>query len=135
MFKKVVVSTGCTITVDHAFSREMAQDWIGYASATDSSWVGVLEKRHRHWFKSQPSMQWWANPNPDLDLTPDLTNFPNPTGFGFALKMFRSMDLDLSFFKVVDLNFFGRVDLHLDLKIGLDLDLRLLGFARLCFHE
>ncbi len=37
--------------------------------------------------------QWWANPNPDL------TNFSNPDGFGFVLKMFKSVDLDLSFFE------------------------------------
>ena len=41
--------------------------------------------------------QWWANPNPDLDLNPDLTDFPNPTGFGFGFdsKIFKSVDLDL----------------------------------------
>ncbi len=44
--------------------------------------------------------QWWANPNPDLDLNPDLTTFPNPAGFGFDLKIFKSVDLDL------DLSFF-----------------------------
>ena len=37
--------------------------------------------------------QWWANPNPDLDLNPDLTNFPNPTGLD--LKIFKAVDLDL----------------------------------------
>ena len=43
--------------------------------------------------------QWWANPNPDLYLNPDLTNFPNPIGFGFDLNFFKSvnLDLDLSF--------------------------------------
>ena len=53
--------------------------------------------------------QWWANPNPDLDLNPDLTTFGKSTGFGFGL----------------DLNFFERVDLDLDLRFFkvLDLDL------------
>ncbi len=54
--------------------------------------------------------QWWANPNTDLDLNPDLTVFPNPAG--------------------LDLSFFGRMDL--DLKVRPDLDLNLDGFARLC---
>ncbi len=54
--------------------------------------------------------QRWANPNLDLDLNPDLTNFPNQTGFGLDLKIFKAGDLDLSFFKVVDL------DLDLDLN-------------------
>ncbi len=47
-----------------------------------------------------------------MDLNPDLTNFPNPTGFGFDLKMLKSVDLDLTFFKLLDL----------------DLDLKIVGF-------
>ena len=45
--------------------------------------------------KRAPLVQWWANP--DLDLNPDLTNFPNPAGFGFGfdLKIFKSVDLNL----------------------------------------
>ena len=46
-------------------------------------------------------MQWWANPNPDLDLNPDLATFVKSGGFGFGL----------------DLNFFGGMDLDLDLDL------------------
>ena len=45
--------------------------------------------------------QWWANPNLDLDLNPDLTTFTKSSGFGFGL--------DLSFFKGVDLKFDSKV--------------------------
>ncbi len=57
-----------------------------------------------------------ANPNPDLDLNPDLTTFPNPAGFGFGFdfKIFKSVDLDLD----LDLSFFKVLDLDLDLKIA-----------------
>ena len=50
--------------------------------------------------------QWWANPNPDLDLNPDLTTFAKSSGFGFGLdwNFFEMVDLDLSFFKVLDLD-------------------------------
>ena len=48
-------------------------------------------------FELQTSDQWWANPNPDLDLNPDLVTFVKSGGFGFGL----------------DLNFFGEVDLDL----------------------
>ena len=44
------------------------------------------------------SSQWWANPNPGLDLNPALTAFAKSSGFGFGL----------------DLNFFELVDLYLD---------------------
>ncbi len=67
--------------------------------------------------------QWRANPNPDLDLNPDLGTFPKSSGFGFGLDLYIFNELDLSFFKRVDL------DLDLDLKIGLDLDLNIAGFA------
>ncbi len=40
----------------------------------------------------------------------DSTNFQNPAGFGFDLKIFKSVELDLSFLKVLDL--------HLDIKIA-----------------
>ncbi len=36
-----------------------------------------------------------ANPNPDLDLNPDLATFPNPVDLD--LKIFGGVDLDLSF--------------------------------------
>ncbi len=41
--------------------------------------------------------QWRANPNPDLDLNPDLATFPNASGFGFGLDLyiFNESDLDL----------------------------------------
>ena len=60
--------------------------------------------------------QRWANPNLDLDLNPDLTDFPNPAGFGFGLdlKIFKAVDLDLD----LDLNFFKVVDLDLDLDLN-----------------
>ena len=48
--------------------------------------------------------QWWANPNPDLDLNPDLLTFVKSGGFGLDLNFFDKGDLDLSFFKVVDLD-------------------------------
>ncbi len=58
--------------------------------------------------------QWRANPNPDLDLNPDLATFPKSSGFG--LDLYKGADLDL------------------DLKVGLDLDLDLniAGFAHHC---
>ena len=31
--------------------------------------------------------QWWANPNPDLDLNPDLATFGKSGGFGFGLDL------------------------------------------------
>ena len=88
--------------------------------------------------------QWWANPNPDLDLNPDLTNFPNPAGFGLDLKIFEAVDLDLNFLYLdliilkgadldLDMGFFGRMnlDMDLDLKVCPNLDLNLAGFAHL----
>ncbi len=33
-----------------------------------------------------------------------FNQFSSPTGFGFASKIFKSVDLDLSFFKVLDLD-------------------------------
>ncbi len=67
-------------------------------------------------------IQWWANPNPDLDLNPDLATFDKSGGFG----------LDLVFFNpnpVHNCMRVKRADLDLDLKIGLDLDLHIAGFA------
>ncbi len=50
------------------------------------------------------NIQWWANPNPDLDLNPDLSISPNLCGIVFDLNIFKSMDLYLylSLFKVLD---------------------------------
>ncbi len=47
-------------------------------------------------------VQWRANPNPDLDLNPDLTTFAKSSGFGLDLHFFGTVDLDL------DLSFFRR---------------------------
>ena len=44
-----------------------------------------------HWVDFDPYLnQRWANPNPDLDLNPDLAIFPNP------------VDLDLKILGRVD---------------------------------
>ena len=44
-----------------------------------------------------------ANPNPDLDLNPDLATFPNPVDLD--LKIFGGVDLDLIIFKRVGFGF------------------------------
>ena len=53
--------------------------------------------------------QWWANPNPDLDLNPDLATFDKSGGFGLDLNIFNTSGLDLA--GHLDLTIFKKVDL------------------------
>ncbi len=50
--------------------------------------------------------QWWANPNPDLDLNLDLATFVKSGGFGLDLNCLDIVDLnlDLRFLRMVDLD-------------------------------
>ncbi len=53
--------------------------------------------------------QWRANPNPNLDLNPDLATFAKSGGFGLDLNFFGAVDLDL------DLSFFRRAGFGFEL--------------------
>ncbi len=41
--------------------------------------------------------QWWANPNPDLNLNPDLTTFAKSGGFGLDVKLFHKRGFGFGF--------------------------------------
>ena len=38
--------------------------------------------------------QWWANPNPGLDLNPDLATFAKSVDLDLDLNIFNTSDLD-----------------------------------------